>query len=138
MNDKGIFKKGFTLAVLSAVLWGLFGPFLRLMAENGISDITVTTLAPTIMFLFFGGWILIKDRSMFKVSWKVLIVLMIHGFVLMNGMNFAYVQAVSRIPVGIVSLLAFCNVIILMIMERIFKGIKLTKVKIIADRKSVV
>lgn len=48
MNDKGIFKKGFTLAVLSAVLWGLFGPFLRLMAENGISDITVTTLAPTI------------------------------------------------------------------------------------------
>ena len=138
MNDKGIFKKGFTLAVLSAVLWGLFGPFLRLMAENGISDITVTTLAPTIMFLFFGGWILIKDRSMFKVSWKVLIVLMIHGFVLMNGMNFAYVQAVSRIPVGIVSLLAFCNVIILMIMERIFKGIKLTKVKIIACSIAVV
>ena len=25
MNDTGIFKKGFTLAVLSAVLWGLFG-----------------------------------------------------------------------------------------------------------------
>lgn len=92
------FKKGLLLAVIGAILWGTFGPFLKLMGDQGLSDDTITALAPTVMFIFFGLWCMINPK-MLKINWKMILVLIFNGVVIINGMNYCYVNAVMRIPI---------------------------------------
>lgn len=131
-SNQNELAKGVFLGVVSAILWGTYAPFLKLMFDYGLSDYTITTLAPLVLVIGLGVFMITKDRNTFKVNLKMLTILAIHGIILMNGMNYTYVQAVTRIPVAIVSLLAYCNVILLIIMERVLKNIKISKIKFIS------
>lgn len=138
VGNKKELIKGVTLGVVSAILWGTYAPFLKLMFDYGLSDYTITTLAPFVIVVGLGIIMVVKDKSTFQVSWKMLTILAIHGIILMNGMNYTYVQAVTRIPVAIVSILAYCNVILLIIMERALKNIKISKIKVVSTLIAVI
>lgn len=130
--NKQVFTRGVSFALISAIFWGTFSPFLKLMAEKGLSDIVITTIAPTIMTLAMGLFMLMTDKRQFIVSKKMLFIMALHGFVLMNGMNFAYVKAVTNIPLAIVALVAYSNVILLIILERVIMKMAVSKTKAIS------
>lgn len=54
-----------------------------------------------------------------------------HGLVLL-GINVCFVKAISLVPVGVVSIISFCHIILLMVSTRIVFGYKITKEKVSA------
>ena len=124
--------KGIILGVISGMSWGTYGVFITWLGDFGMDPMTVVALAPTVMWVFFLIKILIKDKSMLKVKGKPLVALLIQGIAIVNLMNICYVNALETVPVGIVSICAFCNVIIMMFTMKIFFSYKFTSHKIIA------
>jgi len=125
-------SKGIILGVISGMSWGTYGVFIYLLSDLGINEMTLVALAPTIMWVFFLIKILIRDKNLLKVTGKPLFALILSGVVIVNLMNLCYVYALDTVPVGIVSICAFCNVIIMMFTTKIFFGYKFTSHKIIA------
>jgi len=121
---------GLVFGLLSAVLWGSYGTFLKLMGEAGIKEMTIAAMSPTIVVLFFLIKILAKRPKNLLIEGHLLVMVAIHGIIITSGINFCYVKAVSAIPVGIVSIISFLHVIILMITTRIVFGYSITTKKV--------
>lgn len=120
-------RTGFILAMISAVAWGSYGIFFMLLTEKGLSEATIITLAAvinTVYFLSIG--ILAKTHKFSILTFKHGLLLFVSG-VLSNGMGYSYAQAyANNMPVGIVSLIAFCNVIVLVILSYLFFNFRIT------------
>ncbi|MEL7563305.1 MAG: DMT family transporter [Dehalobacterium sp.] len=129
--------KGIFLGVVSAISWGTYGSFLTLLGNLGINYMTLVALAPTITWLFFFIKILISNRSAFNLTPKLYIILALSGLINIDGMNFCYVKALATVPVGIVSICAFCNVLFLMVFTKIMFGYKFTSHKLIASLAAI-
>ncbi len=121
---------GFTFAILAAVCWGTYGVFIKILNGYGVQGLTIVALAPTVLVVFFLGKILYKKPKILIVKRRLFILLAIHGLILLTLQNYSYVKAVSMIPIGIVSTIAFSHVFLLMITTRIVFKYKLTAVKI--------
>ncbi|AET69822.1 putative permease, DMT superfamily [Desulfosporosinus orientis DSM 765] len=123
---------GILFGIASYVAWGTNGTFFATLLNIGISDMAVVALAPTILWLFFGLKTLITDKSQFKLSWKGFLFVLFAGTIMLNAQNITYVKAVATVPVAVISILMFSNVIILSFLSKICFGYKYTTHKIIA------
>lgn len=123
-------KLGFAFAILAAVCWGTYGVFVKVLNDYGIQGLTIVALAPTVLVVFFLGKILYKKPEILIVKPRLVMVLATHGLILITLQNYSYVKAVSLIPIGIVSTIAFSHVFLLMVTTRIVFKYKLTAAKI--------
>lgn len=125
-------SKGLILAVISAICWGTYGTFISLLTRMGIGQMTLVALVPTLIMLYGFIKSMAKHQSLLKIKPIILVVMVIHGLVITNGINYGYVRAVETVPIAIVSIISFCNVIVVMIASRFLFGYSLTLHKIIA------
>ncbi|ATW28237.1 DMT family transporter [Candidatus Formimonas warabiya] len=121
---------GFIFALISAVFWGTYGTFLKLMGDAGFKGMTIAAMSPTIVISFFLAKILFNQPKALFISKKILALIALHGIFITSGITFCYVQAVSALPVGIVSIISFCHIIFLMITTRIVFGYQITRKKV--------
>lgn len=121
-------------AIISAVTWGTYGTFYTFLLEGGVSDLTLVALAPLALVLYFGARVLItKPGVLKKIPWKYYLGMALQGFILVNAMNYCYAQAYTHeMPVGIVSTVAFCNVLIIMIESYFLFKYKFTVAKVVS------
>lgn len=125
-------SKGLIFAILSAVFFGTFGTFFTIFHTMGFHQMSLMVLAPTASLIFALIQLKINHRKIVLANWKLIILMALHGLIILNGMNYCYAKAVIDVPVGIISVITFCNVIILMITSKIFFHYRITGHKIVA------
>lgn len=120
-------------ALISAISWGTYGTFYSLLLERGISDLTLVVLAPLALVVFFGIKVLLKPHVLKAIALKYWIAMFLTGLVIANGMNYCYSQAYANgMAVGIVSVVAFTNILVVMIESYFLMKYKFTVAKVVS------
>jgi drug/metabolite transporter (DMT)-like permease len=130
MNNANRNARGLVFAILSAVSWGTYGTFIKVLSNQGFSRITLAAMSPTVLATAFLVYVLLTKPTEMLVGWKIGILMLLNGCLILGGMNYMYVQSVSLLPVGIVSIISFCHIIPLMLTTRIVFGYQITREKI--------
>lgn len=128
MNNR---SKGITLAVITAVMWGIMGVFVRDLSQYHFSTIEISffrcVLAGAAYFLF----LLVTKPSALNIDVRGLGICILYGAVAYSISFVSYSVAVSRIPVGVATVLMFMSPIWVAILERVMFREKLEKSKMI-------
>ena len=123
--------KGISLAVITAVMWGIMGIFVRSLSQYQFTNLEISffrcALAGGAYFLF----LLFTKPSALKIDLKVLVICLIYGAVAYSISFVSYSVSVSRIPVGVATVLMFMSPIWVAILGWFMFGEKLPKSKMI-------
>lgn len=128
MNQR---SKGIILAVTTAVMWGIMGIFVRDLSHNQFTNIEISffrcALAGAAYFIF----LLLTKPSSLKVNIKGLVICVLYGAVAYSISFVSYSVSVSRIPVGVATVLMFMSPIWVVILGTVMFKEKLQKSKIV-------
>lgn len=128
MNQR---SKGIVLAVTTAVMWGIMGIFVRDLSHNQFTNIEISffrcALAGAAYFIF----LLLTKPSALKVNIKGLVICVLYGAVAYSISFVSYSVSVSRIPVGVATVLMFMSPIWVVILGTVMFKEKLQKSKIV-------
>lgn len=124
-------SKGIILAVITAVMWGIMGIFVRDLSAYKFSNIDISffrcILAGGAYFIFL---LITKPRAL-KIDVKGLLICLVYGAVAYSISFVSYSVSVSRIPVGVATVLMFMSPVWVAVLGRFMFKEKLTKNKII-------
>ena len=124
---------GMVFGIASAITWGSYGTFYSLLLGKGVHDLTLVALAPLAMVLYFGIRVLMKSHVLKAIPWKYYLGMILQGIVIANGMNYCYSQAYAHgMAVGIVSVIAFTNILVIMVETYFLMKYKFTLSKVIS------
>ncbi|OFH99454.1 EamA-like transporter family protein [Clostridium acetireducens DSM 10703] len=125
-------KKGYIYAIISAILFGSAGIFVKLAYKSGLDSISLLIMqyavAVTIMFLI----ILIQNKEMLKVTKKQIFSLVVLGLVGNTFMTISYYTAFEYLPVAVVTMLLYTYPIMVFIYTVLFKKGKVNKKRVVA------
>lgn len=128
MNNR---TKGISLAIITAVMWGIMGMFVRGLTGYAFTTFEISffrcALAGGAYFLF----LLFTKPSALKINLKGLVISLLYGAVAYSISFVSYSVAVSRIPVGVATVLMFMSPIWVAILGRFMFGEKLPKSKMV-------
>lgn len=128
MNQR---SKRIVLAVTTAVMWGIMGIFVRDLSHNQFTNIEISffrcALAGAAYFIF----LLLTKPSALKVNIKGLVICVLYGAVAYSISFVSYSVSVSRIPVGVATVLMFMSPIWVVILGTVMFKEKLQKSKIV-------
>lgn len=125
-------KKGYIYAIVSAVLFGTAGIFVKLAHNTNLDSVSLLTvqyiIAVTLMFIaaFF------KDREKLHISKKELFHMIILGGIGNTLMTVFYYMAFEYLPVAMVTMLLFTYPIMVFVYSVIFKKQKIDIRKVAA------
>lgn len=126
-------RAGILFGIISGISYGTYGIFSSMLLAAGVTELSVVVLPALALTVFFGIKVLFKPRVLRAIPWKYVVVMILQGFVIVNAMNYCYTQAyASGMPVGVVSIVAFCNVIVVMILSYFVFKYNFTVSKILA------
>ena len=128
MNNR---TKGISLAIITAVMWGIMGMFVR-----GLTGYAFTTFEISFFLCALAGgayflFLLFTKPSALKINLKGLVICLLYGAVAYSISFVSYSVAVSRIPVGVATVLMFMSPIWVAILGRFMFGEKLPKSKMV-------
>lgn len=125
-------KKGYIYAMVSAVLFGTAGIFVKLAFETGLNSINLLTfqyiIAVTLMFIMA----FVKEKSMLHISRIELLHLIVLGVVGNTMMTVSYYKAFEYLPVAVVTMLLYTSPILIAIYTWLFRKGKFEIKKVIA------
>ena len=128
MNNR---TKGISLAIITAVMWGIMGMFVRGLTGYAFTTFEISffrcALAGGAYFLF----LLFTKPSALKINLKGLVICLLYGAVAYSISFVSYSVAVSRIPVGVATVLMFMSPIWVAILGWFMFGEKLPKSKMV-------
>ena len=124
---------GSAMGVVSGIAYGFYGIFSSMLLKAGVKELSIIAIPPLVLVVYFGIRILFKPRALKSIPGKIYLLLIVQGGLIATAMNFCYQKAyASGMPVGVVSIVAFCNVIVVMVLSRFLLKYQFTKQKIIA------
>jgi drug/metabolite transporter (DMT)-like permease len=93
------------LPLISGILWGSVGVFVRKLYSFGFDNFTVLSsrIAIATLILFLG--IMIFDKSLLKIKLKDAWVFLAAGLLGMLGLNLAYNESISRLTLSLAAVL---------------------------------
>lgn len=124
-------SKGIALAVITAVMWGIMGIFVRDLSKYQFSNIEISFFRCALAGAAYFVFLLITKPEALKINLKGIIICIVYGAVAYSISFVSYSVAVSRIPVGVATVLMFMSPIWVAILGRFMFGEKLEKSKII-------
>ena len=102
-------KMGYLLVILAAVLWGTLGIPVNAMKELGLNSYEIGVTRSMFGAALVGVFMVFYDRSSFKVSLKVLPLLIGLGAASQAGLNIGYFIAISQLGLGIAVVLLYTS-----------------------------
>ncbi len=131
-------KKGASLIILAGACWGTISIFIYFLSGSGLSELQISFVRQFFAALVFALFILIHDRSKFRIQLKDLWLLALVGFV--NGVvfNFCYFYTIVNSRASIAVVLLYTSPVFVMILARIFFKEKLTRNKLTALALTIV
>lgn len=128
MNEKQL---GTIYALLSGICWGTFGIFSTKLIQLGIDKNQLVAIAPFVLMLYFLI-VVLRDKSLIRgiPLKRIIVAICIMGVLnCMAILCYTYAYA-NKMPAGIVSSVAFCNVVIVLIGSYFAFGMKITLKKV--------
>ena len=102
---------GLALALTSSLLFGLNATTSKILVESGISPELMVIFRSAATAALAGAWLLVTNRSAFRVNLREWPSLIAFGIVGVGLMQWAYTQAVSRLPIGIALLIEYTAIV---------------------------
>lgn len=127
-----IIKKGYIYAIISAVLFGTAGIFVKLSYETGLNSINLLTFQYIIGVIIMFIIAFIKNKNMLHIRKTELLHLVVLGVVGNTLMTLFYYKAFEYLPVAIVTMLLYTSPIIIALYTSLFRNTRLGIRKIIA------
>ncbi len=124
-------RVGFLMGISAAILWGTFGTFSILLSRFGLTEGTISLIAPFFLLAFFTILVIKNDVKAFKIP-KLLVPALVFNGLSSAAYNYAAVQAYSYLPIGVVSTIIYCNLFLLIIISRLAFKIPITWQKVVA------
>lgn len=124
-------KKAFLFIVLAGLLWGTSGIFVHYLAPYGFSSLQMTFVRAAVSFLCLGTYALIRDRSIFRVTWKQLLLCIGVG----AGIFFTascYFTSMQMTSVSTAVVLMYTAPVYVTVISVLFMGERMSKLKLIA------
>ncbi|MFR8251440.1 MAG: EamA family transporter, partial [Anaerovoracaceae bacterium] len=91
--------------ILSGILWGSTGLFVRSLAGMGMNSLTIMFSRVFLaMFMLLIG-ILLYDRSLLKIKIRDLWIFIAAGLIGTLGLNFCYNESISRLTLSLSAVL---------------------------------
>ncbi|WP_373897233.1 DMT family transporter [Haloimpatiens sp. FM7315] len=125
-------KKGYIYSIVSAILFGTAGLFIKFAYSTGLDSIGLLTIQYIFAIIIMFSLILIKNKKEIKVSRKSLINLAILGVFGNTFMTVFYYISFEYLPVPLVTILLYTYPIMVFFYSVLFSREKVTTKKIIA------
>ncbi len=126
------------LPILSGILFGSAGVFVRTFTEFGMSNPTLIFLRTSIAAVFLFLLIFFTDKSRLKVKLRDFPLFIGTGLIGMLGLNLCYNQSVTMLSLSLAAvLLSTAPIFVLIIAAFLFKE-KITKKKIVGAALAII
>ncbi|MGN1266455.1 MAG: DMT family transporter [Dorea sp.] len=123
--------------VLSGIFWGSVGVFVRYLKAAGMNSFTIVESRIVMAVLILAIWILIYDKSMFKIRIKDSWIFCAASLFGMLGINLTYNEAINRISLSLAAVLLSLSPVYVLILAAILFGEKITKKKVVCVAMAV-
>lgn len=123
-------KTSLVYIILASVLWGTSGIFVNFMSPYGFTSTQMTLIRSITAFLCIGGYILFADRSLFKASFKEILLFAGSGIGFF-GTATCYFYSMQLTSIATAVVLMYTAPVLVMIYSVTFLGEKLTKTKVL-------
>lgn len=126
------FFHGEFLIILTAVLWGVISLFSRPLNDYGFSSAEITFVRSLLSVGFLGVFLLLKDKSCFKVALRDVPLLLFLGVGCFMTVCLLYTLSIEQNGSSVASMLEYTSSIWTVIISRFVFKEKITFVKIIS------
>ena len=116
----------YILPVLSGILWGSVGIFVRVLTELGMDSFTVTSSRLALAAIIMAVVILVYDKSLFRIKIKDLWIFIVGGLLGMLGVVLAYNEAIKQVTLSLAAVLLSMSPIFVLVFAAIFFHEKIT------------
>ena len=121
------------IAVIAAsILWGFLGLFVRGLADLGMSPMQMTCLRYVIMAVALGAFMLLRDRSLFRVDSRSILIMVIIGVLGSSLNSVCYFASMERISLSLSTVLQYLSPFIVVLLSVPLFGERLTRNKVLA------
>lgn len=124
-------KMIYALPVLSGILWGSVGIFVRILSGLGMDSFTITSSRLILAAVIMGIVILVYDKRLFLVRLRDLWIFMIGGLLGMLGVMLAYNEAIKEVTLSLAAVLLAMSPVFVLFFSAILFGEKITAKKIL-------
>ena len=118
------------IPVLSGACWGSSGVFVRLLDGGGLGNTTITFIRLLLTVSFMALYILITDRSLFRISKRDIPLLAFSGIFGYFFMNLTYNYSITRLSISLASILLCTAPVYVIILGAVLFKEKITTTKI--------
>ena len=128
MNNR---TKGIALAIITAVMWGIMGMFVRDLSQYRFTNLEISFFRCALAGGAYFVFLTFINPSALKIDFKGVIICLLYGAVAYSISFVSYSVAVSKIPVGVATVLMFMSPIWAAILGRFMFREKLKKNKLV-------
>ena len=128
MNNR---TKGIALAIITAVMWGIMGMFVRDLSQYRFTNLEISFFRCGLAGGAYFVFLTFTNPSALKIDFKGVIICLLYGAVAYSISFVSYSVAVSKIPVGVATVLMFMSPIWVAILGRFMFREKLKKSKLV-------
>ncbi len=128
MNNR---TKGIALAIITAVMWGIMGMFVRDLSQYRFTNLEISFFRCALAGGAYFVFLTFTNPSALKIDFKGVIICLLYGAVAYSISFVSYSVAVSKIPVGVATVLMFMSPIWVAILGRFMFWEKLKKSKLV-------
>lgn len=132
LEKSDVLKKGYIFSILSAIMFGCAGIFVKLAFKSGLDSVSLLSTQYIIAITVMFAVAFIKNRDLLIVSKRQIFDLAMLGIVGNTFMTIFYYQAFIYLPVAVVTLLLYTYPIMIFIYTFIFKKSKFKLKKLVA------
>ena len=129
---------GTVLILLAGCSWGSIGIFVRNFNKAALGSMEIVALRSVFTVIFMGLFLLIRDRSLFKVKLKDLWCFVGTGVVSMAFFNFCYFRLITVSSLSIAAVMLYTAPVFVMLLSAVLFREKITGVKTAAVILTVV
>ncbi|MBQ7160629.1 MAG: EamA family transporter [Clostridia bacterium] len=108
---------GIIMVLTAGILWGNTGVFVKILTGRGASAMTVSVLRLVITFILMSLFILIFDRSFFKVNPRCIPYFILTGAVGMVGSSLFYFYSIQQTSMAVAAVLMYTSPTIVMLLS---------------------
>lgn len=124
------------LPILSGVMWGAAGVFVRTLSDWGMDGSTIVFTRVSLAALMVLAVILATDRSMLRVRPRDLWMFVVCGLS-MVGLNVFYTVSVDSVSLSLAAVLLSLSPVFMLLMARVVFGERMTSRKILCMVASI-
>ena len=125
-------KKSYLMVIIGSSLWGGIGVFKNILGDVGFSPMEVVAIRVTTAAVALGLYMLIKDRSLFRVKPRDCWCFVGTGIISLVFFNWCYFTAIEMTSLAVAVILMYTSPIFVMLFSAILFKEKITPRKVVA------